>query len=454
MRWLAGRQGKFGLFLICCLVYLAITELASVPTLENESEAYLGYGQNLLHTHTYGVVPGVSDDYREPGYGIFLALANSPLFVAEKIFGLSLDQSQQLHWLIFIQAAFFLVALGFFLAYSELPEPVKGAFVFLALLSPTLWGANAVIYSETVAISIAILLMTIFSRSDLFRRRQLILAGLLCGFLLMTKMYLMFLPPMAILAIAGLQAIHFKRTGMVNWRNSRLLIVPLIALLFFAAWKTRSQFIEKREADNTRIILQLGGKVYRHKIWNLPEEWKPALLASCCSATCARKYGTGICDKYNFRRSDDIGYEVLAEWRQRPAAERKGSLVRSVLMYWWSTLPIQIVGSGLEFLRMAFFEGATVTSSSPELWKKIAQLWHFFGSLLMWALAFFGFSRIWRVHAPVIRQVVLLAVVFLVNHILLMSQVTNVQRYFCTVLPWIYLLAAFAVIGKRRATIR
>ncbi|MGZ3662776.1 MAG: hypothetical protein ACXVCK_21950, partial [Bdellovibrionota bacterium] len=420
------RQNR--LLCLLALAYLVITVAAARPSLHDESEAYYHYGKNFLATGTYGLEKGRSDNFREPGYGLFLAAVTAPA----QLFSPSLEP--ELRWIVFVQAALFVASILFFLWASELPEKVKFYFALLALLSPTLWGAHSDIYSETITIDIAVILITLLSRADFFRWRSLVSAAFLCGWLALTKLYLMYFFPLVLLA--PIVAVLRGRPGL--WRA---LVVPGFALLCLFGWSWRGHHVDRPEAADHRTILQLAGKVYRHRLWNLREEWKPALLASCCLNTCAQKYGAPVCNKFSWTVSDGVGYALMQDFADHPERHEK-NLLHEVLGYWWSTLPMQIVSSGLELLRMAFFEAAPVWPDSPGAWKLFAQLWHVFGSFLLWLLVLAGISRL---RDPGARRAGLVAGAVIAYHFLFMAQVTNVQRYTEPVIPFLYFFAALGL---------
>lgn len=425
---------------LLCALYAILVALTASPNLNDEAEAYFNYGRNLLDTGTYGVVAGVPDDLREPGYGFFLAAAMAParLFLSE--------QAAILRWLVLVQASLFAGAAFFFFQRAQLPLLLRWIALGAFLLSPTLIGANGAIYSEAIVISLMLVILTALSGPGFPRPRSLAVIGMAASYILLTKMYLLLFVPIGAAAFL-LAAVRLKGAGLGREAAMRLLVVTVLATLPFLVWSARGQRAEKRHKHNDRIIIQLAGKVYRHTKWNLREEWKPALLASCCASTCLAQYGADTCNKFTWITSDPMGYAVLQEWKDRPEEQRRKSVLRETLEYWWSTLPIQIVSSGLELLRIAFFEGASVSPESGFLWKKFAQLWHFFGSLLVWFLALGGLFVAWKEGKgdAFIRRASIGGAALIVYHLVFMSQVTNVQRYSVPLLPWFYWFASLAV---------
>jgi hypothetical protein len=442
---------------VLCAIYAIIVVFTASPNLNDEAEAYFNYGRNLLDTGTYGVVAGVPDDFREPGYGFFLAAAIAPArpFLS--------GQEAMLRWLVLVQASLFACAVFFFFQRAQLPLALRWFTLGVFLLSPTLAGANGAIYSEAIVITLMLVILTALAGPGFPRPRSLAVIGLAASYLLLTKMYLLFLVPIGAAAFL-VAAVRMKGAGLGREAAMRLLVVTVLVSLPFLAWSARGRGLEKRHKHNDRIIIQLAGKVYRHKQWNLREEWKPALLASCCASTCLNRYGAGTCNKFTWITSDPLGYQVLQEWIDRPPEQKKKSVLRETLEYWWSTLPIQIVSSGLELVRIAFFEGASVSPESGFLWRKFAQLWHFFGSLLVWAIALAGMFLAWKERKTdsFIRRASIGGGALIVYHLVFMSQVTNVQRYSVPLLPWFYWFASLALwrlflaakASKLRTTIR
>jgi hypothetical protein len=412
---------------LACL-YLAVTYFAARPALHDESNSYYSYGRNFLATGVYGQTKGESDNYREPGYGVFLAAALLPVQNAEL--------ATQLRWIAIVQSALFLIALVAFLRFAALPLELKSIFTLLALVSPTLWGAHSDIYSETIPISIAVVFLTLFSRADFARPHVVALASVLLGWLSLTKLYLMYLFPVALLALLSRKA------------TRRLAIAPVVALAFLACWSLRSHHVDRFADPDHRTVLQLAGKVYRPELWNLREEWRPALLASCCLNTCTSQYGAATCGKFSWTVSDNIAYALIQDWKDHPE-KHEPNLLHEVLHHWLATLPMQLVGSGLELLRMMFFEAPPVWPDSPGVWRVFAQIWHLFGSLLLWAFAAMGAFAVARSSDPGVRRAGALAGLFLVYHFLFMAQVTNVQRYTQPVIPYLYFFVAASVLHPR-----
>lgn len=424
---------------LICALYAVLVALTASPNLHDESEAYFQYGQNLLTTGTYGVVPGEPDDLREPGYGFFLAAVLAPARL------ISTEQAFLLRWIVLVQAALFALAAYFFFQRSQLPIVLRSILLGLLLLSPTLAGANSVIYSESIVISLMVVILAALAGPAFPRPPTLALIGACAGYILLTKMYLLFFVPLSLLGFLA-AALWLRGAGLGREAAMRFILVMALASLPFLLWSARSRGVEKRHRDNDRIVIQLAGKVYRHKDWNLREEWKAALLASCCISTCVRKYGAQSCDKFTWVRSDPLGYQVLQMWKDRPPEQKQKSVLRETLEYWWSTLPIQLVSSGLELLRISFVEGARVTPESGALWRGFAQAWHVFGSLMVWLLAFGGLAVAWKEREEAyLRRASVGGFALVLYHLVFMSQVTNVQRYSVPILPWLYWFAALAL---------
>ncbi len=434
-----GRRSLVGCAVLGIL-YVAIILITAKPNLHDESEAYFNYGLNLVRTGVYGIVPAIPDDLREPGYGFFLSVILRPLvyFIQE--------QSALLYWIVFVQAAAFAIAVFLFFQISTLPDALKKIVVLAFFLSPTFAGAHSLIYSESIVITLMVLILALLTGRGFPSPLSAGLLGACGGYILLTKMYFIFLIPIGCLAaIAG-----FFFGPKFGWKRAHSLglfaVAAIVAAPFFA-WSIRSKDLEKRHRNNDRVIIQLAGKVYRHRDWDLSKEWKAALTASCCISTCARKYGAEVCDKFTWVKSDPLGYSVLQSWLDRPSSEKNKSVLRETLEYWWSTLPIQIVSSGLELIRIAFIEGPRVDADSAAFWKRFARLWHFFGSIAVWILALRG---VWVAYIEgrsnsSLRRASLLGFVLVGYHLLFMSQVTNVQRYSQSILPWIYWFSALSV---------
>jgi hypothetical protein len=427
------------IFFVLAAAYLALIFFRAAPALHDESLSYFEYGVNLVRTGTYGSVPGVSDDLREPGYGTYLAVVMAPALFFERVSAAPLSQEFLLRWIVCAQALCFLACLWAFLRFARLPERLKWFCAALALLSPTLWASNGDIYSEPVAVCGAFLLMTLISREGWRKPRALVAGSVICTWLLLTKMYWMYFFPLVVAGaiLAGLRA---------RSRFALPLAVPcLVAVLVMLAWGQRR--VERPQLEHMRTILQLAGKVYRHESWNLATEWKPALLASCCLATCSERYGV-VCDKFTWTVSDNVGYALVADWQQHPERHEK-NLLAEILLHWARTFPEQILSSGLELLRIVFFEAATVYPDSPAWWRWFGKLWHLLGSAAIGTLALLGMFRLRRTEDPGLRRTALLAGAFVLYHLVIMAQVTNVQRYSVPMLPYLYFFAAAALSGRR-----
>ncbi len=408
------------------VLYLGAIWFGAQPDLSNDSFSYYSYAKNFAQTGVYGVQPGVPDNGREPGYGIFLGAA---IFPVVSFFQVGKDFL--LKWMVIAQTLFFLFSLFLFYKKSSLHLQIKNIFVAIALLSPTFFLAHSILFSESLALSLMILIL---AYGDQFRVRYGIL-GVLFGLLLITKLYFLLLALLLLLGSLFFMLYCYKKTKVLERRALSLAYIASIALVFPLSWNIRTALSVDNPPTN-RMLFVLVGKVYRPTIWNFREEWSAALAASVGSNFCDRKFGEEVCWKYDYRLGDKLAESFLKISENVDGFSAK----KEVAFYWLRTFPMQMVGSFLEVLRMVFFEFITFPSDAPQGLRLFGQAWHVLGSALVWALVILGWKKSWSSYHGV------LAMIFLGYHILIMSQLTNVQRYIVPVLPCMYLLASWGVI--------
>jgi hypothetical protein len=111
----------------------AVIALGHTSAVYYDSEQYVAYGRNLLDSGAYGIIAGVPDTHREPGYGAYLAGG----FAFLRAIGLVPDLAAvsdvaRIFWVKVAQALTLFGAAAF--AASSLPPRVRR--IFFALLSP------------------------------------------------------------------------------------------------------------------------------------------------------------------------------------------------------------------------------------------------------------------------------------------------------------------------------
>src|SRR4051812_36162658 len=118
---------RTSLFLALGLAYaFCMIALGRVSAVYFDAEQYFAYAKNLAETGVYGVIPGVPDMHREPGYGVFL----SALFALVRLLGLTPDLASlldpaRIFWVKAAQAFLLYLSFGLAAFRGELPRRAR-----------------------------------------------------------------------------------------------------------------------------------------------------------------------------------------------------------------------------------------------------------------------------------------------------------------------------------------
>lgn len=427
------------LFISAGMLYaLVVTSAGEVSGAYFDSLQYLQYGKNLLLHGVYGYQAGVADMNREPGYGTYLG-------------ALMLLVGYDTFWIKALQAFTLFVCAGTCAAWGGLPRRLRKPFFFLAILSPTCIGAAREIYSEALAIPLSLLFLLAVSRS-LSRSSYVSAAfsGVLFAALVLTKSYFYYASFLFLLlgTLASVPRIKF----FSSLGNPRLLVFLLIAIGaggIFAqqAWNLRNRSVFGENASEARLAIALAGKVARLDRADWPRDLLPSVAGSLGTNFCDKLYGESRCALFDYRGCDVIGNQFKVQFEQshptKIAAE--AALKREMLQLWFRRPVTQLYGSGLELLRMFFFEAVLDAGTLPWLLQVPARAWHILGSLLFWSLILISFTRHRRHWARLganERALALLGLLLIAYHAATMAQITNVVRYVFPILPFLYYFTA------------
>ena len=104
----------------------------------------------------------------------------------------------------------------------------------------------------------------------------------------------------------------------------------------------------------------------------------------------------------------------------------------------------QLLGNGLELLRMFFFEAVLDSTTFPKPMQGFLRAWHILGSGLFWIFILASWTHFWlqKDSSGAERSIFLLCAGFIAYHAATMSQITNVVRYVFPILPFLYYFVA------------
>ncbi len=449
---------KVLVFFLAGAVYAwAATSLGSVSSAYFDSAQYLQYGKNLIEEGYYGFHTK-PDMNREPGYGIYLA---GIIFIS-KITGLikdlsSLSEPHNVFWIKWIQSLFLYLVAGICAFRCGFPNRLQKPFFFLLVLSPTSIGAMREIYSEALSIPLSVILLcTIFRSLSNHSLRWQLLSGLFFGAAVLTKSYLYYASwAFLLVLVATLIGTLWKTSNLRSsrWQPLNRPIFGLLLCLFlggFSAqqiWNSRNTRVFGQNVTETRLSIAIAGKVARLDRAEWTKDLLPAIAASLGTNFCDKFFDPERCSLYDYRGCDVIGNEVRVDYESRfptkSAADR--ALKHAMIALWFERPVTQLFGSGLELLRMFFFEAFLDAGTLPSAFFLPARAWHILGSLLFWGLILVSLTRHrrhWTRISPAERYCALFCLFMVAYHATTMAQITNVVRYVFPILPFLYYFVA------------
>ncbi|MGZ3655811.1 MAG: hypothetical protein ACXVCS_09655 [Bdellovibrionota bacterium] len=427
---------KIALFLFLGLLYAyAVTALGRTSEVFFDSRQYFDYARNLVETGVYGLEAGKPDMSREPAYGFYLAA----LFSTVRAVGLSpsiaaLLEPARIFWVKALQALVLFLCAGLCAFRGEIPDRARKPLFFLLILSPTVIGANRELFSEALAIPLATLLLFFLSRVLAGRSKWNLLGVFFSqAALVFTKSYLYYL---------SFPALLWTVRRRINPVFFAALALGLGGLTAQKIWDARNHARFGENTDNTRLSIALAGKVARIDRVHWHTDWPVAIAGALGTNFCDSRYGEQRCKLFDYRGCDEIGNAINYGLRIKLGAQfLADQAVKHDMAQLFLQRPItQVSGSGLELLRMFFFESVLDSGTLPGFLQTPARAWHIVGSLLLWALIGLSFRDIFRHRRN--YTLALACGAILVYHAGTMSQITNVVRYVFPVLPFLYFFAA------------
>ncbi len=439
---------KIVIFLLFGLAYaFSVIAIGRTSEVYYDSKQYFDYACNLLQSGVYGLIPGTPDMGREPGYGIYL----SGLFSLIRGIGFAPDlasiaRPENIFWVKMLQAFVLFCCAGITAFLGALPKRIRWAFFLILIFSPSTISAMRELYSEALAIPLAVLWIYFVSKALQGNCPLPFLGvGIIQALLVLTKSYLYY-ASFLFLLIALAFALRRK------WRPIFYVSLAIATGGFVAqkGWNYRNSTMLGQNAHEPRLSLMLAGKIARIDTVNLGEDLSVALAASIGTNFCDRHFGMDRCKNFDYRGSDQKGYETLVRyWERKESGAMVDQMLRRDMLRLYFQKPFtQIFGSGLEILRMFFFESVLDTGTLPRPLQPLGRAWHVAGSLLLWLLILVSwchFFNAWATFAEAERGLILLCSSLPLFHVITMAQITNVVRYIFPVLPFFYFFAAFGL---------
>ena len=447
---------RIGIFFTLFVLYVFLVLSLGEIRLWQDSLEYFSYATSLLQTGVYGILPGVPDMNREPGYSVFFA---GVIWIL-KFFHLiqnyeEASQPVALRFVVIFQAALLFLSAYLAAFRAGLQGRVRPILFGLLLLSPSILSCQRDLYSEAVSVPLSLFLLFFFARaSDSSRGRINVLAGGICwAAIVMTKAYFQYMTFFfLILAVAGF---YRSRTS----QKCRLLqnIAIAFSFLFLGGFIAQSQWAHRNHVlfgKDTAVMRQgnaLAGRVVRLEQADLFHHLDIAVAASLGTNFCDRHYGVQACIPFNYLGCDAAGLVTWRDYVSRYPSKSEASkaLTHDMVKRYLQHPVLQAAGTALELLRMGLFEGANSFTALPEFLQKLSGPWHFFGSLIFLYFIFFAMKKFlnekWAQKTDDEKALYLFAMTLILYHVLLMSQLTNVARYIYPVLPFIYLWVAAGI---------
>ncbi len=439
-------NSRWGWGAVC--VTLALSYLGSVlalglPDLSNDSGAYLKYARTRIDSGIHGhEIQNGPDMHRELGYPFFIASVLRPfewIVGREDVFALK--------WITFCQGLFFLTALACLVFLPGSSQRYRRVFAAVLFLSPTLWGAHTVIYSESLAATLVIFAFVAAFRSVETQSLGACLAfGLLIGLqglVRYSQVYWVFFCGF----VGGFASIYFRVRGQ-SALASKLFLSGILAILCVASWNLRNRLVLGPEAYSIREPIVLAGKILRVESIDLFNHLPQALVCAVGTNLCQRIYGEAASFPFEIRESDRLGIKAWKDHVESytgSATARFRDFRKQYFRRYLDHPFLQFVGSLVEMVRIGFCESVPPFGTRGLSFTFFPRIWHFAGSLLVWALFWSGLSTLSRAERSV-RLVMVLSLAWITYHFALMSQVTNLVRYVIPLLPCIYAVGALFVL--------
>lgn len=442
-----NQYAKIAFFFAVAIAYaVAASSLGQISGAYFDSEQYIHYGWNLLESGQYGATIGRPDMNREPAYAAYLA----GLLWTLKLFGANLSvqsllKPDHLFFVKGLQALTLFLCAGFTAFRAQLPVRLQWPFFLLAILSPSCISIVREIYSEALAVPLALLLLGCVSLSFKTKTRiPSFAAGLFFGLMVLTKSYLYFASFLflSIAAISLLPRLRIPRTAVLLF-----LCMGLSGFAAQKAWDFRNLRVFGENASEARLSIALAGKVARLHEAEWPKDLAPALAASLGTNFCDGIFGPDRCSRFDYRGCDVIGLQNLLKYKEQYVTNRAAdsALKKDMFSLWMRRPATQLFGSGLELLRMFFFEAVMDSGTFPDVLRLPARIWHLAGSLIFWAFILTSFTRHrrhWSLMDLQERSLALGCALVIAYHAFSMAQITNVVRYVFPILPLLYYFVA------------
>lgn len=431
-------------YVVFAILYALCPVLFALPVLEHDANQYFQYARNIVDTGVYGLRPGLPDQNREPGFGVFLAIITAVCdFLGFR------TQEQYVKFMFFGQAALMSFA-AFRLSYKSYLPRKMGRILYAAIhLSPTFFVMNSSLFSEGFAASMMLFFLSFAlrslyweSKSNLMSKPALqnaLLSGLALGAFVLTKQY------SVVLALFLAMGLLF---AVVNNRKHKWLvtlgIAGALALAMGGAWKLRNK-TSGAPLDISRVAVVIAGKTLRASTITA-SEIPMAIVGSIGRTTCEKIYGVKPCQKFDYIYPDELGFQAWSDYNTKYGEDVKLAekmLMRDMFGYWFKEPHKQAFGVFLEVIKIAFFESMVVYTNVGKIFG-ITSLWHGLGSILSWVLIFSAWINWKKKHElmdPFLGRAFFLATVVVGFHFAVMGQLSNVSRYVLPIVPAFYLLS-------------
>lgn len=442
------KKSSFLLAISLCIAYAILSVPFSSAILADDSYQYFKYGQNLLETGIYGEVLGKPDGRREPGYGAFLAVA---IATHNKLFSLQAPAGYFLSWVVFWQS--FLSAIAIFAFSSHLEDfRLKWILRGIMFVSPTMWGMNSLIFSETIFVSMLLLgaafLVSWVRKGSYF---SLLSACFFWSYACLTKDYFSTFNSLLFIGFCGWSFWAWKsKSAFPPQRFLGVAVCCFIAILSLQAWQKRNEFHFGKDAFADRKAIALAGKVVRVSQIDFAANWKQAVSAAVGTNFCISLYGQEPCFQFHMLGADGHGLMTWGAYQEKFQNKQDAwkHLVKDMFQLYLKSPGKQIIGSLLEVVRIGFIESVPPLTTRFAWLNAIPRLWRFVGSILIMTLAILGAIHVHRIRSrlsPLERGLFMLCGMHILFHFIVMAQVTNLARYGFPILPWVYLFAALGI---------
>lgn len=449
-----------------CLLFIAVAVAAAAATLlpailANDSLQYYTYGQNLVENGIYGSILGEADQHREPGYGLFVGAAFQliRLLSQDGIPSVSAPEAQSVtQSLIFFQLFTYFLSIFLFWRFSPLKSSMKTIYSVLLAVSPTAISAATEVYPETIALT-CFNLFLLWATRALQAKPKIYdygIAGLLWGYLILTKMYLKYTLPLFL--VLGIWLYIRNRKQSVPRLAYLFLTLAIVGKLTLLPWDIRNQILFPEQKSSFRMNLALAGKMLKIEGFTFPADVAPALANAIGGNLCNRIFDPARCFKLSIKNSDGIGIDYWTALERKHGGDQSAAqreLYKNLATLYLQSPLLHLFGSMLEVVSISFLESIRpiTPNLSPLHW--IPPIWHFFGSLLVLLFTALGIRRFWKLRREQndsrdeLSTISVFLLTLIAYHYATMAQISNIVRYSFVLIPIFYWFIALELSARR-----